>query len=68
MSEETVQLARGHAFEAERKMGELLAETPRAKGTDKGGRPKLDGVRTLPSKSPLTLAEIGVTKKEKTHD
>lgn len=53
-----------NAMEAERKMGQMLKATDRAKGTDKGGRKKLDGARTLPSNPPATLVEIGVTKRE----
>jgi hypothetical protein len=45
-------------------MGEMLAVTERAKGTDKAGRKKIDGDRTLPSNPPPTLAELGVSKRE----
>ena len=45
-------------------MGEMLAQTERAKGTDKGGRPKIDGDRALPSNPPPTLAELHVSKRE----
>jgi len=45
-------------------MGELLAQTERAKGTDKAGRPTIDGNRVLPSNPPPTLAELGITKRE----
>jgi hypothetical protein len=42
-------------------MGELLRETERAVGTDKGGRQYVDGNRLLPSSPPPTLAELGLT-------
>ena len=50
----------------ERKMGgEMLVATPRARGADKGGRPKkLDGSRLLPSNPPPTLASLGISKRE----
>jgi len=63
LGKEAEQHCRSYALEAERKMGELLAATERAKGTDKAGRPKIDGNRALPSNPPPTLAEIGVTKR-----
>jgi len=65
MGEEAVQYCRGYALEAERRMGELLAETERAKGTAGAGRPKIGSNRTIPpnSQSP-TLAELGVSKRE----
>ncbi len=48
---------------AERKCGELLRDMEKAKGTDRGGRTsKIDGRRELPSNSPKTLSEMGVTK------
>jgi hypothetical protein len=54
------------AKEAEDGLGRALAATDRAKGTDKGGRTKLDGDRALPSNPPPTLAELGITKGEGT--
>lgn len=64
MGNDAIQHCRSYALEAERKMGKMLAETDRAKGTDKAGRPKIDGNRALPSNPPPTLAEIGITKNE----
>ena len=61
MGEEAIQFARAYALEAERKMGELLAATPRAEGKLKRG-PVVPTVNH--GKTPPTLAEIGVSKKE----
>jgi hypothetical protein len=59
MGEEAIQYCRSYAYEAERKMGEMLAATQRAKG----GNPKLPtGNRTLPVAP--TLEAIGVSKRE----
>ena len=65
MGEEAIQTARSYAMEAEHKIGEMLAETPRASGADKGGKPRdVDGARALPSNAPPTLADLGLTKAE----
>ncbi len=64
MGEEAVQHARSYAKRAELRMGEMLTQTERAKGTDKGGRQYVDGDRALPSNAPPTLAELGLTKRE----
>ena len=57
----------GHAhalkIEALAGLGELIKQAPKTKGTDRGGRPKIDGSRQVPSISPPTLAEQGVDKK-----
>jgi hypothetical protein len=51
--------------EAERKMGEMLAATERAKGSAGAGRPALGGARTLPPKPETpTLAALGISKRE----
>jgi hypothetical protein len=47
---------------AERRAGELLAETPKARGGEYGGKPKIDGVRAQPSNPTPTLEHLGVTK------
>lgn len=47
---------------AERRAGEILQETEKAKGSDYAGRLDLDGNRVLPSNPPPTLEEIGITK------
>ncbi|HIM52190.1 MAG TPA: hypothetical protein EYM36_09780, partial [Acidobacteria bacterium] len=45
-------------------LGKLLAEQPKAKGSDRGGRrSRLDGTRAVPSNSPCTLADLGIDKK-----
>ena len=49
---------------AERKLGEIWEETPKAKGTRGQGRPKIGGAKTEPPKNaPPTLADIGISKK-----
>jgi len=59
MGSEAIQYARSYALEAERKMGEMLQETERAKG----GRPTETSSSVEPVLEP-TLAELGLTKKE----
>ncbi len=45
-------------------LGKLLAEQPKAKGSDSGGRrSRLDGTRAVPSNMPPTLAEMGIDKR-----
>jgi len=59
MGEEAILYCSGYALEAERKMGQMLRETQRAKG----GNPKLlTGTSRLPVEP--TLSEIGITKNE----
>jgi len=74
MGQAAVQYARGYALEAERRMGEILAKTPRAKGT-RGqqlsagpGRGKKTGghVMSPPVSDTPTLTDIGITKREST--
>jgi hypothetical protein len=65
MGEEAVQYARGYALEAERKMGELLAETPRAKPPSGKGQKKTDRRSPMVTDGAPTLAELGITKREK---
>lgn len=65
MGEEAIRHCRSYALEAERKMGEMLAQTERAKGAAAGG--KKNGSRgkvLLPRDSQPTLAELGLTKRE----
>ncbi|MFH0871665.1 MAG: MT-A70 family methyltransferase [bacterium] len=64
LGSEAVQKARAYALRAERKMGEMLRETERAKGTDVAGRKNIDGDRQLPSNPPPTLSDLGLTKRE----
>ena len=49
---------------AERRLGEFLAQTERAKGTAGAGRPKLGGPVVVPPKSEPTLADLGISKNE----
>jgi hypothetical protein len=62
VGEEAIQHYRGYALEAERKMGELLAKSERARGMDKAGHPKTDADRALPSDPRPTFAKHGVTR------
>jgi hypothetical protein len=49
---------------AERRLGELLREMPKAKGSDVGGKKRrIDGDRQSPSNAPPTLADQGISKK-----
>jgi len=65
LGEEAVQYAKSYAVRAERKMGEMLQATERAKGARTVGGDKRSGgtVALLPEDQP-TLAELGITKKE----
>jgi N6-adenosine-specific RNA methylase IME4 len=65
MGGEAIQYARSYALEAERKMGELLKKTERAKGAK--GNPGGQGALIVQSPDVTTqptLAEIGVSKRE----
>jgi len=50
-------------FRAERRLGELLAVTEKAKGTAGTGRPSLGGSKRELPKSAPTLAQLGIDKK-----
>jgi len=60
MGEEAIQHCRSYALEAERKMGQMLKETERAKGELKRG----PVVTTRNHGDPPTLATLGITKRE----
>lgn len=60
---DAVNLAMGIKLDAARKLGEYLKRTPKAKGSDYGGRAPIDGTREEPSNPPPTLAELGISKK-----
>ena len=60
--EEAIQHCRTYAYEAERRMGELLRDTERAKGA-KGIGPAI-AVTGCDRNDPPTLAELGITKRE----
>jgi N6-adenosine-specific RNA methylase IME4 len=62
MGEETIRYCTSYAYEAERRMGEILRETERNNGGD--AKRKTLGTITVPSEIPPTLAELGLTKKE----
>jgi len=65
MGEEVVRRARAYAFEAERKLGQMLARTPRAKGAAAGGTKA--GSRsnyTVLRDSVPTLRELGLSRRE----
>jgi hypothetical protein len=65
MGEEAIQHCRAYALMAERKMGEMLAATPRAKGASAGGKKESPrGHYTQPRDSVPTLTEIGLSKRE----
>jgi site-specific DNA-methyltransferase (adenine-specific) len=58
MGEEAVRFARSYALEAERKIGEMLLETDRAKGK------RTDLVTPCNQVSKPTLSDLGLTKRE----
>lgn len=66
MGEEAIQYARSYALRAEIRMGELLRETDRAKGTrgQLQGNPLLGGDIMIPPKHEPTLSDLGLTKRE----
>ena len=59
MGEEAVQHAKGYAFDAERKMGEMLKATER----HPPGPEKIDRLQHV-TDPPPTLADLGITKRE----
>ena len=62
---DTEQKARAYALRAERKMGEMLKQTERAKGTrTTGGDKRSGGTVTLPPEQAPTLADLGLSKRE----
>lgn len=68
MGEEAIQHCRSYALEAERKMGEILLETERAKGAADGtpgpGRGKNVVTSCNRVSEPPTLSALGLTKRE----
>lgn len=50
-------------LQAERRLGEMLRDMPKATGTAGMGRPSLGGSTSEPPKTEMTLAEIGIDKK-----
>ena len=63
MGEDAVAHCRGYALEAERRMGQLLAASVRAKGTAGLGRPNLGCTPGVQPKTDPTLTALGLTKK-----
>lgn len=64
MGEQAIQHCRSYALEAERKMGEMLAATERARGTVLAGK-IIGGHAVLPPKADTpTLAALHVSKRE----
>jgi len=65
MGAEAVLYAQSYALEAERKIGQMLQETERAKGAVTiGGDKRSGGTVILPPESNPTLKELGLTKAE----
>jgi len=58
MGEEAIQYCRSYAMEAERKMGEMLAQTERAQGK------RTDLVTLSDQVNNPTLSDLGLTKRE----
>lgn len=63
LSEETIHYATALKLDAERKLGEILREAPKATGGEHGGRRPLDGARAEPSNPTPTLRDLGIDKK-----
>ena len=61
MGEQSIQHCRSYAFDAEKRMGELLKATERAKG----GQPYQNSTSTPGVPVSSTLEDLGVTKKER---
>jgi len=67
MGEEAVQYARSYALDAERKMGQMLIDAPKAKGTrERIERTEHGGYKVKPpsNDAPPTLRDIGLTKRD----
>ena len=66
MGEEAIQHCRSYALEAERKMGQMLKETERAKGVRLDGKQKgkIGGNVVLPPIEQPTLLTLGLSKRE----
>lgn len=64
LGEEAIQYARSYALRAERKMGEMLQATERAKGVRVAGGTTGGPVVLPPADDAPTLADLGVTKRE----
>jgi len=63
MGDKAISHARGYALEAERKMGQMLKQTERAKGGQPYQETPTSAQGALVEAQP-TLAELGITKKE----
>src|ERR1035437_362849 len=62
LGDEAVKYARDYALEAERRMGEILKQTERAKGA--AGIGPVIAVTPCNHNNPPTLAKLGITKRE----
>jgi hypothetical protein len=62
--EAAIQHAKAYAFDAEHRMGEMLAETERAKGTRAKGGTTGGPVLVPPANDAPTLDDLGITKNE----
>jgi N6-adenosine-specific RNA methylase IME4 len=62
---EAIRYASSIQAEAEIRLGEMLRESERARGSDHGGRrSELDGSRLLPSNPAPTLSDLGLSKRQ----
>jgi site-specific DNA-methyltransferase (adenine-specific)/modification methylase len=62
-SREVVNQAAEYKLRAERRLGELLKETPKAKGIQLNGRDAFGGTRVKPPRAEATLADHGISKR-----
>ena len=64
MGEDAIDYCRGYALEAERRMGQLLMESDRARGTKTvGGGTGAGSAVVVPPAQPPTLSALGLSKK-----
>ena len=65
MGDEAILHCRSYAFEAERKIGQMLKMSPKAKGARAGGKKDSSrGHYTQPRDSEPTLADVGLSKRD----
>lgn len=61
--QDVIQRAKGLRLQAERRLGELLRDMPKATGSAGTGRPNLGGNKSEPPKNETTLSDLGIDKR-----
>jgi hypothetical protein len=64
LSEDAIDYAHAVRIDAMALLGEFLANSPKAKGCEHGGRRKIDGTRKEPSNVTPTIAASGISKRD----